>query len=87
MKRVSIYQDCGSKKPVEQGKAEYELNGADDDKEGEGDGVNKSLGVNWNQRCMKKGGDGQKNSPDMKFVISPVVNRCLALLLSLNDFL
>ena len=52
----STYEDCSSKKPVEKGKAEYELDGADDDKEGEGDGVNKSLGVNWNQSCMRKKG-------------------------------
>ena len=32
-------------------------------------------------------GNEPKKPPDMKFVISPVVNRCLALLLSLNDFL
>ena len=41
-----MYQDCYSQKPVEENKAQYELNGTDDDKEGEGDGVNKSLCVN-----------------------------------------
>ena len=50
----SIYQDCYSQKPVEKSKAKYKLNGTDDDKEGEGDGVDKSLGVDWNQSLMSK---------------------------------